>query len=112
MTTTEVRGTETGVTWEEAVEEARAMTKVLPEVLHTDVLVAIELAEAKLPKAPTPDELDAAVFGLQDSLPWTIEDILEGMTPKDRRTGNCIQLLCAEVLELRAKVATLEAGRS
>jgi hypothetical protein len=113
MTTARARkGHDTGVSWEQALQEARSMTERLPEVLHADVYAAIELAEEKFPKDPTPDEIDAAVLDLQDSLPWTIEEVLEGSTPQDRRTADCIQLLAAEVLELRARVATLEEALS
>jgi hypothetical protein len=108
MTMTEVRGTESGVTWKEAVDHALARMEILPEVLRTGALIAIRLAEEKLPELPTPDELDTAIFDFQDSLPWTIEDILESSTPEDRRTADCIRLLATEVLELREVVASTE----
>jgi len=112
MTMTEARGTDTGVTWKEAVEEARAKAEILPEVLGMDASVAIELAEEKLPEHPTPDAIDTAVLELQGSLPWSVEETLECRTPSDRRTADCIRALAAEVFELRDKVAALEGARS
>jgi hypothetical protein len=112
MTMTEVRGRDSGVTWKEAVESARVEAGILPEVLRESALHSIALREEEFDEDSTPEGVDAAIFGLQEALPFAVEELLEGTTSPDQAVARCIRDLAAEVLELRARVATLEAARS
>ncbi len=113
MTTARTRkGSDTGVSWEWAVEQAHATKEKFPEVLRDQIEAVIRVTEEKFPEDPTPDEVDAAVSELQSALPYELEEILDCAGPNDPgwRVANCIQTLASEVLELRARVATLEGG--
>lgn len=101
--------------WEDTVARNRAKVDEIAPSLRGFALDLIENAEVIQAErwtelAPSPDEVDRACRELDCTLPETLEEMAMSDASNDEGCNEYFRILVAELLDLRDRVAVLEAA--
>jgi hypothetical protein len=110
-------GTESGVSFQEAVECNRERAMRLTPELRRDVLIELSYIESDfidrfLRTEPSGEDIDEAVERINRTVPNPIDEIVHSVgSGSVKALADDVRVLVAELLELRERVAALEAER-